>query len=103
MKLAKSVLSSDRDNLILWDGYARLERKRGNIAAARAVYVAALQGTSEGGPRDPEDERDLWASWAEMEVEEDAAGRCLEVVLMAAGLELDRLSTPGPSANSMRD
>ncbi|WVQ77105.1 hypothetical protein IAR50_006788 [Cryptococcus sp. DSM 104548] len=96
IKAAKSILSQDRTNLLLWDGYARLERQRGNVEAARTVYVtalqAALQARSDGGKT--EDEMDLWAGWAEMEFEEGQGerGRCLDVVVMAAGIGEDRIS-----------
>lgn len=89
VKASKVVLSKDRENLLLWAGYAQLERQRGNIAAARVVCATALQS---GGQNDEDDRRDLWASWAEMEYEHDE-GRALEVVVMAAGLELSRLSS----------
>jgi hypothetical protein len=93
VKLAKSILSQDRENLFLWDGYARLERKRGNIAAARAVYGAALQASlaARDAGKVSEDEMDLWVGWAEMEYELGETGRCLEVLLMASGLDLAKL------------
>jgi hypothetical protein len=89
VKASKAVLSQDRDNLLLWTAYAQLERQRGNIQAARAVYATAVQS---GAESHQEDRRDLWASWAEMELDHDES-RAMEVVLMAAGLEGDRLSS----------
>lgn len=98
VKMAKSILSEDRDNLILWDGYARLERQRGNISAARAVYVAALQAARAlRQPRESlvyemkEDEVELWSAWAEMEWEEGEEARCLEVLVLAAEEGIVRL------------
>ena len=88
VKASKAVLSQDRDNVLLWTGYAQLERQRGNIQAARVVYATALQS---GAESDEEDRRDLWASWAEMEFEHDES-RALDVAIMAAGLEGGRLS-----------
>jgi hypothetical protein len=87
IKLAKTVLSDDRDNLSLWDGYARLERQRGKIQAARQVYVTALQaaGQRERTADAKMEENTLWASWAEMEFSEGEEERCLEVLVMAAG------------------
>ncbi|WVQ61954.1 uncharacterized protein L199_000087 [Kwoniella botswanensis] len=94
VKFAKSVLASDRDNLLLWDGYARLERQRGNIPSARTVYVTALQAAiavrSYGVVT--EDELDLWAGWAEMEFENAHEVRALEVVVLAVGVGQDRLA-----------
>jgi hypothetical protein len=96
--MAKSILSADRNNLVLWDGYARLERQRGNTDAARAVYVAALQAAQV--KRDPAsniagetsaDEDELWSAWSEMEWEEGNESRCVEVLVMATGMELSKL------------
>ncbi|WVQ97651.1 hypothetical protein IAU59_004765 [Kwoniella sp. CBS 9459] len=94
VKLAKSILSSDRNNLLLWDGYARIERQRGNVSAARTVYVTALQAAAATRSNEPktEDEIDVWASWAEMEWESGEDNRCLEVLLMAAGIGEDRIA-----------
>lgn len=78
---------------MLWDGYARIERQRGNVSAARTVYATALQAASRergDGPRS-EDEMDLWAGWAEVEFEADERERCLEVLVMAAGIASERL------------
>lgn len=78
---------------MLWDGYARIERQRGNVSAARTVYATALQAASQergDGPRS-EDEMDIWAGWAEVEFEADERERCLEVLVMAAGIGNERL------------
>ncbi len=98
VKLAKSILSEDRENLVLWDGYARVERQRGNIATGRAVYVAALQAAQvlrESKSEEPnvrtEDEMELWSAWAEMEWEEGEEARCMEVLMMATGTDTTRL------------
>ncbi|KIR70905.1 hypothetical protein I310_05317 [Cryptococcus deuterogattii CA1014] len=93
VKAAKAILASERSNLLLWDGYARIERQRGNVSAARTVYATALQAASRergDGPRS-EDEMDLWAGWAEVEFEADERERCLEVLVMAAGIASERL------------
>ncbi|WRT64373.1 uncharacterized protein IL334_001305 [Kwoniella shivajii] len=94
VKLAKSILASDRDNLLLWDGYARLERQRGNMSAARTVYVTALQAaiTVRSDDSASEDELDLWAGCAEMEFENGEEARALEVIVLAAGIGQDRLA-----------
>ena len=94
--MAKSLLASDRENLVLWDGYARLERQRGNIDAARAVYVTAIRSrdsavTDETG----EDAAELWSAWAEMEWDVGEEVRCLEVLVMAAGMDISRLGESG--------
>lgn len=96
VKVAKEILSSDRDNLALWDGFARLERQRGKIAAARQVYVTAIQSVTariqESNDGDLQlDEAELWASWAEMEWEEGNDDRCMEVLVMAAGSQRQAL------------
>ena len=94
--MAKEILTSDRDNLALWDGYARLERQRGKITSARQVYVTAIQSVmariEESNNVDLQlDEAELWASWAEMEWEEGNDERCLEVLVMAAGMQQQAL------------
>lgn len=95
VKVAKAILSEDRDNLLLWEGYARLERQRGNVGAARTVYATALQAALEAKKSDAEDDqKEVWASWAEMELEHDEK-RCLEVLLMAAGLGVSTLASIG--------
>ena len=98
VKMAKSILSNDRDNLVLWDGYARLERQRGNIAAARTVYITALQAAHvqptqqmSAWQRMNEDETELWSGWAEMEWETGDEARCFEVLVMAAAMEASTL------------
>lgn len=95
IEAGKTILSKDRDNLVLWDGYAWLERQKGNIAAARMVYATAMQAASTSDdPNRVEDRRELWASWAEMEFEHDEK-RCLDVVLMGAGLAMGQLDSIG--------
>ncbi|WWC86471.1 uncharacterized protein L201_001348 [Kwoniella dendrophila CBS 6074] len=95
IKSAKAILASDRDNLLLWDGYARLERQRGNVGAARTVYATALQAAMSSRKENvvSEDELDLWSGWAEMELEvETDETRALEVVILAAGIGQDRIA-----------
>jgi hypothetical protein len=97
---AKAILAEDRDNLVLWDGYARLERQRGKVTASRTVYATALQAAlASSAPRIQEDRREAWASWAEMEFEHDPT-RCLDVLLMAVGLEQQKLSTIAKSKHA---
>jgi hypothetical protein len=87
MKYCKTILAADRDNLVLWDGYARLERQRGNVKAARGVYATTLQAArlsrSQAGDAS-EDEVDLWAGWAELEWEAGDVPRCQAVTVAAA-------------------
>nr|ODN96674.1 hypothetical protein L204_03383 [Cryptococcus depauperatus CBS 7855] len=86
IKVAKSILADHRDDLCLWDGYARLEHQRGNTQTARTVYATALQAAIQTRPATGKTshELDLWAGWAELEFDQDEH-RCLEVCLMAAG------------------
>lgn len=100
LKIVKDILSTDSQKLALWDGYARLERQRGKISAARQVYVVAIRSAQEKGTAQEEttdlkmDEDELWASWAEMEWEEGNRERCLEVTVMAAGWQRDNMGKP---------
>jgi hypothetical protein len=72
IKLAKQILRDARQNLVLWDGYARVERQRGRIQEARQVYITALSMYRTFAPQYQIDGPLLWRSWAEMEWE---AGR----------------------------
>ncbi|SPO40780.1 uncharacterized protein PSFLO_06262 [Pseudozyma flocculosa] len=67
-KLARKLLSKDRDNHVLWHAYAQLELSAGRTAPARTVYVTALESST---TRFAEDGRPLaylpqmWSSLAE--------------------------------------
>lgn len=87
VKLAKSVLNANRQNLSLWDGYARIERQRGKIVEARAVYVTALSMYREFAPSDQIDGPLLWRSWAEMEWEEGKGTLALKVLVAITATE----------------
>jgi hypothetical protein len=87
IKAAKVILAEERGNLLLWDGYARLEQQRGKIAVARTVFATALRSEVKA---DAEDRQDVWASWADMEFEQ-GSGMALEVTLLAAGIDLHKL------------
>lgn len=72
--------------MILWDGYARLERERGNVKAAREVYKTALQAARALRPEQgtkTEDETELWAAWADMEWERGENSTCLAILIAA--------------------
>ncbi|WVR06081.1 hypothetical protein IAU60_003109 [Kwoniella sp. DSM 27419] len=106
VKAAKTILALDRENLLLWDGYARLERQRGNVSAARTVYVTALQAARalRHGEIQSEDELDLWAGWAEMEWESSEDVRCLEVLSLAAGVggdDFGQYADPGRAPTAL--
>ncbi|ORX37353.1 NRDE-2, necessary for RNA interference-domain-containing protein [Kockovaella imperatae] len=81
VKLAKTILSVDRDNAAIWDGYARLEYQRGNLAAARGVYSTVLQSDK----IDNDERLGLYAAWARMEWDAGEEGRALEVLVLASG------------------
>ena len=83
VKLAKAILSSERDNLLLWDAYARLEAQRGNVDAARGVYIASLRAALQTGGALAEDVGDLWAGWAELEIFNHSTTRCLRVICLS--------------------
>lgn len=81
IKLAKTVLRDNRTNLALWDGYARLERQRGKVEEARAVYVTALSMYREFESKDQIDGPLLWRAWAEMEWEEGRPMLALKILV----------------------
>ena len=45
-ELAKQLLACQRENLVLWQAYAELERRAGAAKAARRVYAACLAGAA---------------------------------------------------------
>lgn len=62
------------------------------------MYVTAIQAAAQRTSTDDLrlDENDLWAAWATMEFEEGEEERCLEVLVMAAGsqVQLDQCADP---------
>ncbi|KAL8278570.1 hypothetical protein RQP46_009062 [Phenoliferia psychrophenolica] len=86
VKLAKTVLRTERQNLSLWDGYARIERARGKLVEARQVYVTALSMYREFEPRDQIDGPLLWRAWAEMEWESGRPMLALQVLVTSANV-----------------
>ncbi|KAM0754939.1 DUF1740-domain-containing protein [Meredithblackwellia eburnea MCA 4105] len=101
VKLAKTILRTSRQNLALWDAYARIERSRNKIEDARSVYVTALSMSRTFEERDQIDAPLLWKSWAEMEWEEGRPILALRVLSAAATLDSD-LSAVGKSGNDER-
>ncbi|GJN91570.1 hypothetical protein Rhopal_004593-T1 [Rhodotorula paludigena] len=106
VKLAKQVLRDRRQDLALWDGYARIERQRGKSAEARQVYCTALSMYRSFAPHDQIDGPLLWRAWAEMEWEDGRPNIALKVLAAAASsdpVDLAALATaddgarpPGP-------
>ncbi|GAA5826903.1 hypothetical protein JCM11251_002152 [Rhodosporidiobolus azoricus] len=84
VKLAKQVLRDHRSDLVLWDGYARIERQRGKFVEARQVYCTALSMYRSFAPEDQIDGPLLWRAWAEMEWEEGKPEVALQVLVSAA-------------------
>ncbi|CAG8548926.1 4305_t:CDS:10 [Ambispora gerdemannii] len=81
-KLAKELLKTDRMNLILWNGYAQLEKSRNNISEARRVYITALSMY-----RSFPEQYQLYASllhrmFAEMEWEQGRPNTALNILIM---------------------
>lgn len=84
VKAAKQILRDHRQDLSLWDGFARIERQRGKIADARQVYCTALSMYRSFKPNEQIDGPLLWRSWAEMEWEEGNSAVALKVVVAAS-------------------
>lgn len=87
VKLAKQVLRDRRQDLVLWDGYARIERQRGKIAEARQVYLTALSMYRSFVRQHQVDGPLLWRAWAEMEWEDGRPGVALQVLVAASSEE----------------
>lgn len=63
-KVAKVLLKKFGTSLLLWNGYAQIEWRDGNVGAARKIFSTAL-GMSKGFPE--ANRRDailLWKTWA---------------------------------------
>lgn len=83
VKLAKQVLRDHRNDLALWDAYARIELQRGKAADARQVYCTALSMYRLFRPQDQIDGPLLWRAWAEMEWEDGRSVIALKVLVAA--------------------
>ncbi|KAK4054854.1 hypothetical protein OIV83_000778 [Microbotryomycetes sp. JL201] len=105
IKVAKQVLRDSRQNLALWDGYARIERQRGKQSEARQVYVTALSMYRSFDAKNQVDGPLLWRAWAEMEWEEGDPAVALRIII-AMMTDVEDLSTfvkepATPSAGQM--
>ncbi|GAA5908743.1 hypothetical protein JCM8208_006776 [Rhodotorula glutinis] len=101
VKLAKQVLRDHRNDLALWDAYARIERQRGKAADARQVYCTALSMYRSFKPQDQIDGPLLWRAWAEMEWEDGRSVIALKVLVAAtstANVDLASLASTDPDA-----
>ncbi|GAA6058551.1 hypothetical protein JCM10212_006990 [Sporobolomyces blumeae] len=83
VKVAKQVLRDHRQDLALWDGYARIERQRGKIVEARQVYCTALSMYRSFKREEQIDGPLLWRAWAEMEWEEGNDELAVRVLVAA--------------------
>lgn len=90
IKLAKQLLSQDRDNITLWRAFARVERNNGNVQSARTVYKSLLNG---------EDTLPflniacVWADWAELEWEAGKHSMALRILIMASSVSYSKASS----------
>ena len=87
LKLAKGILRTNRQNLLLWDAYARLQRSRGKVSEARTVYVTSLSMARSFTEKEKLHIPLLWKSWAEMEWEEGNSLLALRVLVAATAVE----------------
>lgn len=78
-KVCKGWLADDRNNLMLWTAYARLEYSRGNVPSARAVLCKALSNARVRSSS--EDAHAISAAWAMMEWELGHHDRAQQVML----------------------
>jgi hypothetical protein len=76
-KLAKSLLFNQRMNLVLWNGYAQLEKKSSKLDDARKVYSTALSTQHSLPPEFKAEAPLLFRSYAELEL-----GICFMLLLM---------------------
>ncbi|KAF9569889.1 hypothetical protein CPC08DRAFT_772937 [Agrocybe pediades] len=85
IKLSKSLLSTNREALPLWECHAQLERLRGKIDDARKIYQTILNTSKPD--RLVKNVSRLWSNWAEMEWLSGDDQRALEVILKSAGVD----------------
>lgn len=83
IKIAKQILKlpENRQNLSLWDGYARIERQRGKTEDARNVYVTALSMSRSFVKQEQVDAPLLWRAWSEMEWEGGRPNLALQILV----------------------
>ncbi|KPV78517.1 uncharacterized protein RHOBADRAFT_50976 [Rhodotorula graminis WP1] len=93
VKLAKQVLRDHRNDLALWDAYARIERQRGKATDARQVYCTALSMYRSFKPQDQIEGPLLWRAWAEMEWEDGRTVVALKVLVAAASKDIVDLAS----------
>jgi hypothetical protein len=83
-KSTKELLAQEPENISLWAGYARLERKRGKIQSARAVYAAILANHTQVSTSKESPALAMWADWAKMEWVNGDQDRCTELLVSFA-------------------
>ena len=79
------MLSTDRNNLNLWNAYASLEIGRHRYDSARSVFANALSFTrshTKGGEIPDEDELDLLAGWVQMESDLGEHARAIDLLVL---------------------
>jgi predicted Zn-dependent protease len=84
IKSTKELLAQEPENISLWAGYARLERKRGKIQSARAVYAAILANHTQVSTSKESPALAMWADWAKMEWADGDQDRCIELLVSFA-------------------
>lgn len=85
IKASKSLISTNKESLALWDCHAQIERLRGRADDARKIYQTILIGSKPD--KLTSNVSRLWFSWAEMEWLAGQDQQALAVILMSAGME----------------
>ncbi|KAI9313832.1 NRDE-2, necessary for RNA interference-domain-containing protein [Dichotomocladium elegans] len=97
-KLAKEMLKEHRNNLILWNVYAQMEKSHGRVNEARRVYQTALAGYKDFPKPDQEASPLLYSAFAQLELDENRPDEALSI-LVAMGTEQAYVEE-GPSPTS---
>ncbi|RUS31601.1 hypothetical protein BC938DRAFT_477469, partial [Jimgerdemannia flammicorona] len=92
-KLAKQMLKTDRMNLMLWNGYAQMEKANGKYSEARKVYITALSTYRSFPEHQRADAPLLYRMFAEMEFELGRKGAAL-TILAAMAEEAGKVDVP---------
>ncbi|PWN53020.1 hypothetical protein IE53DRAFT_224556 [Violaceomyces palustris] len=100
IKLAKKILSDDRQNLVLWNAYAELEKKAGKVESARTVYLTTLESLSGLGENGIKEAPAIWAALSELEWKQGRPDQALGVLMLAAS---SRLHTTLSVGNKLKE
>lgn len=96
-KLAKDMLKDRSSNLILWNGYAQMEKSHGRLKEARRVYQTALASYRQFPESDQQSAPLLYSAFAQLEWEEKRPEEALKILVSMATEEPYTETNPAPT------